>query len=84
MLNWASEVSLTLGCSIEISHDICMLVGLWDTMKNYVCKKYVGGITWPKHAHAQSLFRAVRTKLKANRASEIEEQRKERLDKARK
>ena len=25
-LNWASEASPTLGCSIEISHDICMYV----------------------------------------------------------
>ena len=23
MLNWASEANLTLGCSIEISRDIC-------------------------------------------------------------
>ena len=38
-------------------------------------KKCVGEITWPKRAHAQSLFWAVKTKLKANRASEIEEQR---------
>ena len=52
--------------------------------KKYVCQKCVGEITWPKHAHAQSLFWAVKTELKANRASEIEEQRKERLDKTRK
>ena len=36
-------------------------------------------ITWPKNVRAQSLFWAVKTELKANRASEIEEQRKERL-----
>ena len=70
--------------------------------------KCLGGITWPKHVHAQSQFGAVKTdlrhpcysfrlytraalawmkkkrslrneKLKANRASETEEQRKERL-----
>ena len=30
MFNWASEASPTLGCSIEISHDICiyMYVGM--------------------------------------------------------
>ena len=56
----------------------------------------VGGITWTKHAHAQSqpVFRLYaraalawtkkkhslrNEKLKANRASETEEQRKERL-----
>ena len=50
------------------------------TKSTYV-NKCVGEITWPKHAHAQSLFWAVKTELKANRASEIEEQRKERLDK---
>ena len=32
MLNWASEASPTLGCSIEISRDICMLVCLWETI----------------------------------------------------
>ena len=51
--NWASEASPTLGCSIEISRDdmfICMSVCL-------VCQiNCVGGITWTKHAHAQSLF----------------------------
>ena len=54
--NWASEASPTLWCSIEISRDIyiymyiCMSVCL-------VCQiNCVGGITWTKHAHAQSLF----------------------------
>ena len=47
--------------------------------KKCVCQKCVGGITWPKHAHAQSLFGAVKTDLKANRASETEEQGGERL-----
>ena len=52
---WASEASPTLGCSIEISRDICnMLVCL-------VCQiNCVGGITWTKHAHAQSFFLAVK------------------------
>ena len=72
----------------------------------YVCHvpKCAGGITWPKHVHAQIQFWVVKTecysfrlharadlawtkkkrslrneKLKANRASETEEQRKERL-----
>ena len=72
----------------------------------YVCRvqKCVGGITWPKHAHAQSQFWQTRDtriiptisysnfsmdkkescslindKRKVNRASETEEQRKERL-----
>ena len=41
--NWASEVSPTLGCSIEISRDIYVSVG------RYVCcgPKFVGGITCP-------------------------------------
>ena len=97
-----SKASPTLGCLIEISRDIYPFVCLRKP-------KCVGGITWPKHAHAQSQFGAVKTdlqhpcyysfrlyaraalawtkkkrslrneKLKANRASETEEQRKERL-----
>ena len=64
---------------------IGMSVCIWETIqKVHMSKKCVGEITWPKHAHAQSLFWAVKTELKANRASEIEEQRKERLDKTRK
>ena len=53
--NWASEASPTLGCSIEISHDI--YVGM------YVCRgpKSVGGITWAKRAHAQSQYWAVKS-----------------------
>ena len=58
LINWASEASPTLGCSIEISGDIYiyMLVG------RYVCRvpKCVGGITC---AHAQSHFWAVKTDL---------------------
>ena len=52
--------------------------------KSMYVKKCVGEFTWPKYTHAQSLFGAVNTELKANRASEIEEQRKEMLDKTRK
>ena len=50
--NWASEASPTLGCSIEISRDIYMYVGM------YVCRgpKSVGGNTWAKRAHAQSQY----------------------------
>ena len=64
-INWASEASPTLGCmcSIEISRDIYRYVGLSmgnHTKITYV-KKCVGEITWPKHAHAQSLFWAVKT-----------------------
>ena len=55
--NWASEASPTLGCSIEILRDIYM----------YICAcvchgpKSVGGITWAKHAHAQSQYWAVKS-----------------------
>ena len=52
--NWASEASPTLGCSIEISRDIC----------RYVCRswsKSVGGNTWAKRAHAQSQYWAVKS-----------------------
>ena len=48
--NWASEASPTLGCSIEISGDIYMYVGM-SVVSQINC---VGGITWTKHAHAQS------------------------------
>ena len=34
-VNWASEASPTLGCSIEISRDIYIYVGM------YVCLSYV-------------------------------------------
>ena len=43
--SWASEASPTLGCSIEISRDICCryVVGM-----SVVCQiNCVGGITWP-------------------------------------
>ena len=50
-VNWASEVSPTLGCSIKISRDIYC---------RYVCRvlKCLGGITY---VHAQSQFWAVKT-----------------------
>ena len=58
LCNWASEASPTLGCSIEISHDICVS----QSVSRYVCcvPKCVGGITC---AHAQSQFWAVKTDL---------------------
>ena len=52
MLNWASEASPTLGCSIEISRDIY----IYMCVCQFVClrmPKCVGGITRPKNAHAQ-------------------------------
>ena len=99
--NWASEASPTLGCSIKISCDIYMYVGM-----SVVCQiNCVGGITWPTgmlkvflggkdcdtrvidfdYVLEQLLAwtkkkRSLRNeKLKANRASDTEEQRKERL-----
>ena len=48
----------TGGCSIEISHD----VSVGRTVGRCV-QKCVGGITWPKHAHAQSQILAVKTDL---------------------
>ena len=45
-------------CSIEILRDIYMSVGM-----SVVSKKCVGGITWPKRAHAQSQIWAVKTDL---------------------
>ena len=55
--NWASEASPTLGCSIEISRDICIYVYMC------VCRgpKSVGGITWAKRAHAQSQYLTVKS-----------------------
>ena len=48
--NWASEASPTLGRSIENSRDIYIYRGM-----SVVCQiNCVGGITWNKHAHAQS------------------------------
>ena len=54
--NWASEASPTLGCSIEISRDICRYVCM-----SVVVQKSVGGITWAKRAHAQSQYWAVKS-----------------------
>ena len=65
--NWASEASPTLGCSIEISVDICMSVSrggqsVGGSVGRYVCRvpKCVGGITC---VNAQSHFCAVKTDL---------------------
>ena len=56
MVNWASEASPTLGCSIEISRDIYIYIYMYVGM--YVCRgpKSVGGNTWAKRAHAQSQY----------------------------
>ena len=54
--NWAREASPTLGCSIEISRDIYIYVGM-----SVVVQKSVGGITWAKRAHAQSQSWAVKS-----------------------
>ena len=53
--SWESEASPTLGCSIEISRDMCQFVCLR-------MPKCVGGITWSKNAHAQ--FWAVKNDLR--------------------
>ena len=53
-----------LGCSIEILRDIyciCTCVHTYvslsrETHTKIYMAKYLGGITWPKHAHAQSQF----------------------------
>ena len=54
---WASEASPTLGCSIEISHDICIYVGMSRMSNELRRRKYVA------HAHAQSHFLVVKTDL---------------------
>ena len=44
--NWASEASPTLGCSIEISRDICIYICIYVGMSR--CQiNCVGGITLP-------------------------------------
>ena len=64
---WVSEANPILGCSIEISHDIyiCQYVCRFVYGKpiQKIMPKCVGRITWPKHAHAQSQFWAVKTDL---------------------
>ena len=55
---WASEASPTLGCSIEISRDICCrsVVGM-----SVVCQiNCVGGITCGPRACSKSFFLAVK------------------------
>ena len=58
---WASEASPTLGCSIEILRDICWYVCMSVCLQKIRMSKCVGGITCPKHTHAQSQFWAVKT-----------------------
>ena len=65
MYCWASEASPTLECSIEITGDIYICRSFGRSVGRYVCRgpKCVGGITWPKHARAQSQFWAVKSDL---------------------
>ena len=59
-INWVSKASLTLGCSIKILRDIYLYVAMYVGLSTKIrMPKCVGGITWPKHAHAQSQFCAV-------------------------
>ena len=54
IVNWASEASPTLGCSIEISRDTYIYVGMSvvSKMRRQNCVA---------HAHGQSYFLAVNT-----------------------
>ena len=54
---YITQLSPTLGCSPEISRDIYVSAGRYVRR----VQKCVGGITWPKHAHAQSQIWAVKT-----------------------
>ena len=58
-----SEESPTLGCSIDISRDICRYVDMSVCLQKIHMPQCVGGITWPKHMHAQSQFQAIKTDL---------------------
>ena len=58
--NWASEASPKLGCSTEISRDICICVGRSVGMS--VVSK-VRTWNYVAHVHAQSHFGAVETDL---------------------
>ena len=52
--NWASEASPTLGCSIEISRDICRYV---VCRMSVVCQiNCVGGNTYGPRACSKSFF----------------------------
>ena len=51
--DWASEANPTLRSSIKISRDMYVCLGA----------KGIGGITWPKYAHAQSQFGTVKRDL---------------------
>ena len=49
---WASEASPTLGCS-----SVIYIYNVYMLSVCLVCQiNCVGGITWTKHVHAQSLF----------------------------
>ena len=57
--DWASEASPTLGCSIEISRDIYMLL-VCQSM-SFVCQiNCVGGITCGPRACSKSFFLVVK------------------------
>ena len=59
--NWASKASPTLGCSIEISRDICCRYVV--CRMSVVCQINCVGGNYVAHAHAQSHFGAVKTDL---------------------
>ena len=63
--NWVSEASPTLGCSIEISRDVGLYVGVYVGLstKIYVCQNVWVELCGPKHTHTQSQFWAVKTDL---------------------
>ena len=53
-------------------HDIGMFVCLWETIQKIsYMQKILGRNYVAHHMHAKCLFWAVKTELKANRASEI-------------
>ena len=66
-----AKQATTLVCSIEISHDIyiysmsvCRFVYGKPIQKTTAYAKMRGrNYTWPKHAHAQSQFGAIKTDL---------------------
>ena len=60
-VNWASEASPTLGCSIDFR-----VIYICVSVRRSMClcvQKCIGGITWPKHAHARSQIWAVKTDI---------------------
>ena len=57
ILNWASEASPTLGCSIEISRDIYIYMLSVCRSMSVVCQiNCVGGITCGPRACSKSFF----------------------------